>query len=281
MEPTVSTESHDRKPLISVVTAMYGGDAAGFLRESVESTLMQTYPRLELVLAIDGPLPDVLESLVDEFARDERVRVVRLAENRGPAAARNAAIAAAQGDLIAILDADDVSVPDRLLRQEAFLWSNDADVVGSWYALIDGSGRKLGERHLPLFDRDIRRRMPVLNAVANSTVLARREVLLKHPYPEDLRYGEDYALWIALLRAGYKIVNQPECLVRFRQDPQFAGRRRGWSPFTSDLRNKWRALPVAAAWERPVLAAAGVCVAAGRLLPAWLLDWGYGLRRTT
>ena len=278
MEPTPPTQTHERQPLISVVTAVYGGDEPRFLRESVESTLMQTYPRVELVLAIDGPLPDGLESLVDEFAQDECVRVVRLAENRGPAAARNAAIVAAQGELVAILDADDVSTPDRLLRQEAFLWSNDADVAGSWYALIDGAGRKLGERRLPLFARDIRRRMPVLNAVANSTVLARREVLLQHPYPENLRYGEDYALWIALLHAGYKLVNQPECLVRFRQDPRFAGRRRGWAPFKSDLHNKWNALSLTAAWERPALAVAGTCVAAGRLLPAWVLQRAYGLR---
>lgn len=278
MEPTLPTQSHDRQPLISVVTAVYAGDEPRFLRESVESTLMQTYPHLELLLAIDGQLPDVLETLVREFEQDERVRVVRLAENRGPAAARNAAIAAARGELVAILDADDVAVPDRLLRQEAFLWSNDADVAGSWYALIDGAGRKRGERRLPLFERDIRRRMPVLNAVANSTVLARREILLDHPYPEDLRYGEDYRLWIELLRAGYKIVNQPECLVRFRQDPQFAGRRRGWEPFKSDLRNKRRALALTRVWERPALALAGMCVAAGRLLPASLLQRAYRFR---
>ncbi|MEX2016570.1 MAG: glycosyltransferase, partial [Candidatus Hydrogenedentales bacterium] len=91
-EPTPLTVPYARPPLISVVTAVYAGDEPAFLRESAESVLMQTYPRIELLLAVDGPISGALESLVQELERDARVRIVRLPENRGPAAARNAAV---------------------------------------------------------------------------------------------------------------------------------------------------------------------------------------------
>lgn len=104
-------------PRVTVVMAVY--NAAQFLREAVASVLAQTYSDLELIAVDDSSSRESL-SILQSFC-DPGLRIIRHGTNLGAALSRNDALAAAPGELVAIMDADDVSAPLRLQRQVAFL----------------------------------------------------------------------------------------------------------------------------------------------------------------
>src|SRR4051812_4115270 len=99
-------------PLISVIMPAY--NAAGFISRAIDSALEQEGVALEVVVADDASRDDTLAVIRAWGERDGRVRCVGLDVNGGPARARNAAIEAARGEWIAVLDADDAILPGRL-----------------------------------------------------------------------------------------------------------------------------------------------------------------------
>jgi glycosyltransferase involved in cell wall biosynthesis len=114
--------------LVSVVVPFH--DAARYLGDAVASVLAQTYRPWELLLVDDASADDGA-AVAAELARTHPdVRLLRLRENRGPAAARNHGLAAARGELITFLDADDAMLPDRLATQVGHLAAHpDTDLV--------------------------------------------------------------------------------------------------------------------------------------------------------
>jgi glycosyltransferase involved in cell wall biosynthesis len=107
------------KGLVSVVLPVF--DGARFLSEAVESVLAQDHRPWELVVVDDGSRDGSAELAAAWEARVPEIRLLRLPENRGPAAARNAGLALARGELITFLDADDCMLPGRLAFQAGFL----------------------------------------------------------------------------------------------------------------------------------------------------------------
>ncbi|HOZ47070.1 MAG TPA: glycosyltransferase [Candidatus Hydrogenedentes bacterium] len=280
----MSASNSELDPVVSVVTATHAGDALEHVHEAVESVLGQRFERFELIVVLDGPVaPATREWLAQRSAEDARLRVCALASNAGAARARNAGIAEARGEYVAILDADDVATPDRLDRQVAFARETGADVVGSFYRVVRNDGSRF-VKEVPLSEGAIRRALCLFNPIANSTVLARRDVIRKHPYPEAPHSsgpcfdGEDYALWVDLARRGYRLRNQPECLVDFREGPDFMGRRRGLGPFRTDLASKLDALVLWPVLWRPLGLLACAATALVRLLPRSLIAAAYAFR---
>jgi glycosyltransferase involved in cell wall biosynthesis len=134
-------------PQVTVVMAVY--NAAAFLQEAVASILSQTYHDFELI-AVDDSSSDISLSILEGF-EDPRIRIIRHQTNMGAAIARNDALAVAQGEFIAIMDADDICVPTRLERQVAFLEANpQLGIVGCGvYDNINDQGESLHTSHLP------------------------------------------------------------------------------------------------------------------------------------
>ena len=271
--------------LVSVVMPVYAGDALDHVRQAVDSVLAQTHAALELIVIVDGAVPEAVDGFLHALTgRDARVRVVRLAENRGPAHARNRGIAEARGAYIALLDADDVAHPDRIARQRAYLEAERADLVGSFYRLIDESGAVCGSKQIPVDARMILKCLCAFNPIANSTVVAKAAVLKDNPCPEGYRlgpgpvYGEDYALWVTLVEKGFRLGNTPEYLVDFRVGPRFFHRRRGLNRFRTDLYTKLRTLHLYSGARRPWAAFVAVATSLPRLLPAPLLALPYWIR---
>lgn len=281
----MTAEQDSTGPLVSVVMATYEGDHLPFLEEAVASVLDQTHRDLELIVVLDGPVPQETRDFLDTLAEtDSRVRIVSLPRNRGPAYARNTGIARARGRYVAITDADDVPAPERIEKQLAFIQETGADAIGSFYRLIDDAGEAIGEKQVPVSPEAVRNTLYLFNPIANSTVFARADVLRQHPYPDEHRSGttsfdgEDYALWVALVREGFELRNQPEYLAALRPGPSFLTRRRGLSPFYTDLRTKLRTLPLYPLYKQPLVLAVGFGVACLRLLPTALLSPAYKLR---
>lgn len=269
----------DDPPLVTVVVATHGGDRPEYLQAALESVVSQTLRDLEVCVVVDGQVPVALQHILETFAReDARVTIHWMPVNQGPGAARNAVIAKARGEFVAILDADDRALPDRLARQVSVMRQLGADVLGSWYHLIDEEGCRRAVRRMPTSADHLRRAMVYSNPVANSTVLARTEVLRAHGYPCQYRFAEDFHLWVTLAIHGYRLMNLGEPLTEHRRDTTFITRRTGWSVFVADAAAKLRAVSLyPPGWRLPA-AMAAVVTSMPRLLPGPLLSLAYRLR---
>ncbi|HUW59859.1 MAG TPA: glycosyltransferase [Candidatus Bathyarchaeia archaeon] len=270
--------------LVSVIVPTCKQDNLKWLGEAIDSVLGQTYSNLECIVVLDGEFSAETRAYLEQAARDDsRLHVLPLQKNAGQASARNAGIAAARGEYIAMLDSDDVAVPDRLEKQIAFLKASGADLVGSCYWLIDSEGNVAGRKFVPLGAKGVRNWLFLFNPIANSTVFAKAAVLKRHLYPERHSdasgvFGEDYALWVILARQGYHLRNQPECLVKFRVHGGFIGKRRGWRQFKTDAATRLRTIPLYNPIFWPVVSLGALASAATRLLPEQLVAGLYRLR---
>ncbi|HZZ83172.1 MAG TPA: glycosyltransferase [Anaeromyxobacteraceae bacterium] len=188
-------------PTVSVIMPAY--DAAEFMGEAVRSALRQTFADLEVVIVDDGSTDDTAALAERLGAEDSRVRLVRK-ENGGPSSARNAGIAAARGELVCFLDADDVFLPDKLERQLAFLRLFPAcDLVYSDFYVGDDrlTPVALWSRSPP--DLPMQELFAYCCWFAPFSPLLRAGLLARvGPFDEELRTSEDWDFWLRASRAG-------------------------------------------------------------------------------
>ena len=95
----------------SVSMCVYGGDNTEWFKTAVESVLNQTVKASEIVLVVDGPVPQTLDEIICEYEKNDVFNVIRFAENQGHGNARRAGLKAASNELVALMDADDICVP--------------------------------------------------------------------------------------------------------------------------------------------------------------------------
>ncbi len=215
------------EPRVSVITAVYNGER--YLREAMDSILVQSLPDLELIVVNDGSSDKTPEILVSYT--DPRVRVLHNERNVGPAAARSKAIRAARAEYIAVQDADDVALPMRLEKQICFLEkSRSVALVGSHAITIDEQGNQQGlMAYPPADDRDIKWDLLFHNPFIHSSVVFRRSVLeLTGLYTDDPNicrgFVEDYELVSRVNRVA-ESANIPEPLEKYRLNPIGASAR--------------------------------------------------------
>jgi teichuronic acid biosynthesis glycosyltransferase TuaG len=198
MTPMDPSDDTRPEPTYSVVVPVY--DEAECLAElygRVREVLTELGEPWELLLVDDGST-DGSRALAERLAEaDPRIRVLGWAENRGAAAARNAAIRAARGRFIAFLDADDLWRPEKLARQIGLMEAEGHAFVFSSYQRIDAEGRPLGVVRAP--SRVTYRQALGGNPVGCMTAVYDAGALGKMEMP-DLRRRQDYGLWLAILR---------------------------------------------------------------------------------
>lgn len=124
------------KGLVSIITPCY--NAERYIAETIESVLSQTYPRWEMIIVDDGSTDGSAETVRLFLSRDSRIRYFRQ-DNAGSAAARNTGIRHARGQYIALLDADDLWLPDFLASQISLMKKTGSICAAASYKHIDGS----------------------------------------------------------------------------------------------------------------------------------------------
>ncbi len=210
---------------ISVVMAAY--NAQKYLSEAMDSILGQTYTDFELIV-INDCSTDGSGALLKEYAgKDSRVIVLENKENMGLTKSLNRGLAVAQGEYIARMDADDISVPDRFQKQVEFLDSHpDYSFVSCIGRYIDENGKEEQLRLFPETNEEIYAMMPKVDAVMHPGVMFRRADIAKiGNYCEDFRVVQDYDLWFRGMAAGYKFYNIQEPLVLFRRNDSYNTRK--------------------------------------------------------
>lgn len=210
-------------PRVSVVLPVF--NAAATVARALESIRAQTWHDWELV-AVDDGSTDETKAILDRRARhDARVRVVTQ-DHAGVAFAANAGIAAARGELIARMDADDVAHPERLARQVALL---DGDAtLGVASSLVEFGGDRAARAGYALHvdwlnslvtPEEIALNRFVESPVANPSVLFRRELVERHGAFRHGNFPEDYELWLRWLDAGVRIAKVPATLLTWHDGP--------------------------------------------------------------
>lgn len=272
------SNSNYSDPLISVIMATYNGDRMSYVDASVESILKQTYENFELIIVIDGPVDEQRGAFLQSLKKDRRVVTVQLERNLGPASARNHGIRKANGEFIAIMDADDLSLPERFANQLKYLTENKLDLISSCMDVINERGDVSGFRKLPSLNHEIRALAPYRCPLHNPSAFGRANVFNANPYDEKFRVSEDYDLWVRLLVGGYKLGNMPVSCVCYRQGESELMKRRGLNYAICDWKVKVKALKLVPLWKKPFLMLLAFLNAGVRMLPAPLFALCYRVR---
>ena len=212
------------RPLVSVIIPAF--NAARFIAETLTSAQAQTWPDLEIIVVDDGSTDDTAAIVEAAAATDPRITLIRQA-NAGVAAARNAAIAAAKGDYVAPLDADDLWHPENISAQVAALEraGPGTAVAYAWHVRIDAAGRICGNGPRVLVEEGAAALARVVErdfiGNGSSTVIRRGCILEVGGYDPTLRARqgedcEDVALTIALAER-WNFAPVPRRLVGYRQ----------------------------------------------------------------
>lgn len=219
--------------------SVHDADDPIFFDAAIGSITSQTVCPDEIVLVKDGCLGSGLERVVKKWKMrlKDRLCVVVLEVSKGLGEALRIGTAHCKYELVARMDADDVSMPNRFEKQIAFLKRYpNIDVVGSWVGeFLENPEVVISVRATPVLPKDVRQYARFRNPVNHPSVMLKKGAL--HAVGGYLPFPgfEDYYLWARLLLRGHKITNIPEVLVKQRISHQFFNRRGGWTYAMQEL----------------------------------------------
>ncbi len=202
--------------LITILLSAYNEPIA-MIEKSVQSILNQTYDNIELILINDNPDYIELDQLFDDYKMmDVRVKYIRHNTNKGLVYSLNEGISYATGDYIARMDADDISVKDRLEKQLSFLKSKGYDMVGCNIIKIDENEEQIGELKVPTDFTDIKKYQKYGSCILHPTWLVRKQVYKKLKGYRNIYACEDYDFVLRAIINEFTIGNLPENKLYYR-----------------------------------------------------------------
>ena len=226
------------KNKIAVILPVYKNDKPKYLNLAVESILYQTYRNIHLYIGVDGPVGDELKKSLEVIDRQDRVSIVWFPENRGLACVLNDLldICFEEGfEYIARMDADDISMTNRLEKQKAYLEKHpEIDVVGGAINEIDEEGKNRGKTIVyPAGPVECREFFSKRNPHAHPAVLFKKSFFDKlqgKKYRPEYRQNQDTMLWFDGMMGGTQHANIPDVVLNFRMtNAMFKKRRNGWA----------------------------------------------------
>jgi len=186
-------------PKVSIVTAVYNGEK--YLEKFTDSILNQTFDNFEFIIIDDGSTDNTLLKL--QQIDDPRICIIQQS-NQGQTSALITGLKKAQGGLIARIDADDYSLPNRLTRQVEFMDTHPEIVLcGSKFQELYDNNLSLQRVPFASTDAEIRKTISHFNPFAHSAVMFRRDAYFKiDGYSKSFLIGMDYDLWVRLMEIG-------------------------------------------------------------------------------
>lgn len=215
-------ESED---LVSIITPAH--NAARYIEDAIRSVRAQSYPHWEMLITDDASTDDTVEMIHRYQQMDERIHCFPLLCCVGAANARNNSLEHAHGKYVAFLDSDDMWSPDKLERQIAFMKEGGYAFTFTNYVAVDETGKRIVHTlHMPAM---LTYRSYLRNtAIGCLTVMIDRSQIGDVDMP-DIRSSHDMALWLAILKRGFKAYSLREVLASYRLVPN------------SNTAGKWRA----------------------------------------
>ena len=223
---------------------VYRGDNPSYVENSIKSILNQTYSSDDFIIVEDGPLPEELERLVCSFENTySEITIVRLPRNLGLGKALNEGLKVCKNDLIARMDSDDISLPERCEKQvKEFENDPDLDIVGCPVKEFIGSPDNIiGQRDVPIDNDAIHKYVRRRDPFNHPTVMYRKSKVMQFGPYGDYRKNQDTDLWIKLLSNGCKAKNINEYLLLFRFDEGTYRKRKSWTNTRTLITIRWKA----------------------------------------
>lgn len=201
---------------ITVLMPVYNSEK--YLKEAMESILSQSFRNFEFLIINDGSLDNSF-NIISSY-KDPRIRLVQNNKNRGLIYSLNKGIKLSKGELIARMDADDISRPDRLEKQVKYMTTHPEVIVcGSDIGVINNIGKFLYYQPTLLRDKQIRNCMVVTCPLVHPSVIYRKNTIVEvGGYDTRAYVVEDYDLWVKLMTEG-KFSNISEPLLYYRINP--------------------------------------------------------------
>lgn len=210
--------------------SVYKSEKPAYLDRSLQSVWDDQIQKPdEIILVQDGPLGDDLLQVITKWQEKLGGVLVRIVNevNIGLTKSLNKGIKVAQGEYIARMDSDDISLPERFGNQVDFLDKHhDISVVGSYIQEFSDSCDNLGIRKFPLDTEGAKKIIYKANPLAHPAVMMKKNLFDEGiSYNEEYRTSQDLALWFDVLAAGYKVANIDKVLLKFRRNDSVYKRR--------------------------------------------------------
>lgn len=202
--------------MFSVVMSVYN-EKKSDLQKSIESILRQTYREFEFIIILDMPRNTELDDLLNFYSKnDDRIIYVKNEKNIGLAESLNKGIKLSKHDYIIRMDADDISLENRLdiLRNNLDV---DTDVYFSKYVVIDDAdNEKKVSENMPNDSKRLKKILNYKNIICHPTVMIKKSTLSTNEYYSDLKNSEDFELWTRLIKNDAKFKGVNEVLLKYR-----------------------------------------------------------------
>lgn len=221
-------------PFVSIITPSYNCQAT--IWDTYQSITNQTHKNWEWLVTDDCSTDETWHILQDIQVRDSRVKIARNIKNSGAAVSRNNSLSRAQGDFIAFIDSDDLWLGNKLETQLYYMIDSKCNFSFTAYRLINHKGKTLGKfvdtrQESPISYEDLLRKKATVGC---STVMLRKNAFLDISMPL-IRTGQDYALWLKLLKNNELAYPLTAVLTEYRILPnsisrnKFKKAQRQWS----------------------------------------------------
>ncbi|CAM3764211.1 glycosyltransferase family 2 protein [Parendozoicomonas haliclonae] len=210
----METITHAQQALVSIIVPAF--NAEQHIEECLLSLVQQTWGNLEIIVVDDGST-DNTATIVEQLKNQYPIISLYKKENSGVSSARNLGLSIAKGVYIAMQDADDVSLPERIEKQVCYLEANNLALCGCGLSIF--GGRKARDKLYPATDQELKGNFLTFGrTIAGPALLYKKQLAGSISFDESLSYGEDFDFVLRLtFLDGNKAGNIQECLYRYRK----------------------------------------------------------------
>jgi len=262
----------------SVLLTVYKSDNPDYFKLSLYSMLNQTLKATDIVVVCDGPITDELQKVIDQanLEHPNIINQIKLEKNIGLGLALNEGIPFCKNELIARMDSDDISLPDRCEKQVKMFEDNPSlDIVGCPVKeFIGNTDNVVGKRDVPLDNDSIYKYCKRRDPFNHPTVMYRKSKVLKYGPYGNYRKNQDTDLWIKLLSNNCICANHNEYLLYFRFDEETYKKRKSWTNTKLLIQIRKRAWKIGFCswWDYIVVKYAQLAI---YILPLWFQKFVY------
>ncbi len=210
--------------LVSIITPSY--NSSKYILDTINSVISQSYKNWEMIIVDDFSKDNSVEIINIFVKKDNRIKLVSLNENVGAAEARNIALRKAKGQFIAFLDSDDLWLPEKLTIQIKFMQTNNIAFSFSSYQKMDTNGKVLN--NIVSVPKEISYNQYLRNTIIGCLTVVIDKTKTGFFEMPKIKSSHDMALWLLIMRRGFKAYGINKVLARYRLVP------------TSNTANKWK-----------------------------------------
>ena len=225
-------------PPFSVLMSVYAKDNPVWVAQALDSVLANTVRPAEVAVAVDGPVPEELHKVLEEYAKKHpSIKLIPLEKNSGLGMALQKGLEQCSYELVARMDADDISLPNRFEKQlTRFIQEPDLAILGGTIEEIDAESlQPVAIRRVPCTDAECKKFLKMRCPFNHMTVMFKKNLILQAGNYQPFHLMEDYYLWARCAAKGYVLGNLADIVLKARVNAAMYGRRGGWKYFKSNF----------------------------------------------